>query len=109
MNKHPKPLKRGLPPEHPGSMLADLLEQWDITITDIAKMLEISRKTVSEIINEKASITPVMALRLEKFWKIRAETWLSMMNDYDLWFGRQSGKFDHIKPVKAPKPKASAR
>lgn len=90
-------------------MLADLLEQWDITITEIAQMLEISRKTVSEIINENASITPGMALRLEKLWNIRAETWLSMMNDYELWSGRKSGKFDHIKHVKTRKSKTSAR
>lgn len=105
----PKPLKRGMTPSHPGSMLADLLEDWDITITEIAGMLEVSRKTVSEIINEKSSITPVMALRLEKLWNIRAETWLGMMNDYDLWFGRKSGKYDHIKHVKTRKAKTSAR
>ncbi|MGN6418048.1 MAG: HigA family addiction module antitoxin [Pseudobacter sp.] len=105
-----KPLKRGMAPSHPGEgHLRELLEDWEITITEGARLLEISRKTLSEIVNGKASITPVMALRLEKLWGIRAETWLGMMNDYDLWFGRQSGKFDHIKPVKAPKPKASAR
>ncbi|NEP57141.1 MAG: HigA family addiction module antidote protein [Symploca sp. SIO2G7] len=52
-------------PTHPGSIIKrHYLEPLNITITELAKILDVSRKTVSEIVNERCSVTPNMALRL---------------------------------------------
>ena len=105
-----KPLKRGKPPVHPGtSFVKELLADWQLTITEGAALLEVSRKQLSEVVNGKAAISPDMAIRLEKVFMIQAETWLGMMNDYDLWQGRKSGRFDHLKPHSRRKSKTSAR
>lgn len=79
-------------PAHPGEILKDLvIDSLDLTITDVAKHLGVSRKTLSKILNCKASISPKMAVRLELvFSKPRADHWLRMQNAYDLWQTRQS-------------------
>ena len=53
-------------PPHPGEILAELwLEPLKLTITQAAKNLNVSRKTVSALVNGKTAISPEMALRLE--------------------------------------------
>jgi len=78
-------------PAHPGEILKELvLESMSITITDMAKHLDVSRKTLSKVLNGKGAITPEMALRLELvLGKPRAEHWLRLQNAYDLWRTRQ--------------------
>ena len=58
----------------------------DISVTDLAKRLGVSRKAVSAIINEHKSLTPEMALRLSKaFPNSTPESWLNLQRNYDLW------------------------
>lgn len=53
-------------PPHPGEILAELwLEPLKLTITQAAKNLNVTRKTVSALVNGKTAISPEMALRLE--------------------------------------------
>jgi addiction module HigA family antidote len=56
-----------------------------MTVSGLAGVLGVSRKTLSEIVNEHASITPDMALRLSKAFKTTPELWLNMQRNYDLW------------------------
>jgi len=73
-------------PSHPGELLAELwLEPLRLTITDTAAALDVSRKTVSEIVNGRAGITPEMAVRLELALGKSAESWLAHQAAYDLW------------------------
>jgi addiction module HigA family antidote len=73
-------------PPHPGEILAELwLAPLNLTITQAAKNLNVTRKTVSAILNGKTSISPVMALRLELAFGKSAESWLSAQAAYDLW------------------------
>ena len=73
-------------PPHPGEILAELwLAPLNLTITQAAKNLNVTRKTVSAILNGKTSIRPVMALRLELALGKSAESWLSAQAAYDLW------------------------
>ena len=54
-------------PNHPGGILKRLyLIPMEIKITELAKRIGVSRKTVSKLINEKSAITPDMALRLSR-------------------------------------------
>ena len=73
-------------PPHPGEILAELwLEPLKLTITQAAKNLNVTRKTVSALVNGKTAISPEMALRLELVFGKSAESWLAAQKAYDLW------------------------
>ena len=78
-------------PAHPGEILKDLvIEALELTITDVAQHLGVSRKTLSKVLNGKGAITPEMAIRLElAFGKPSAAHWLRLQNAFDLWQTRQ--------------------
>ena len=78
-------------PAHPGEILKELIiDALGLTITDAAKHLNISRKTLSKVLNARGAITPEMAVRLELvFGKPSADHWLRLQNAYDLWQMRQ--------------------
>lgn len=71
---------------HPGEGLKeDVLAPLGLTVTETAKALGISRKTLSEIINGKSPITPDIAVRLERaFTNPPADMWLRLQAAYDL-------------------------
>ena len=73
-------------PPHPGEILFDLwLEPMGLSITSVAEKLHVSRKTLSEVVNGKASVSPEMALRLELAFGKSAASWLGHQAAYDLW------------------------
>jgi addiction module HigA family antidote len=73
-------------PPHPGEILLDLwLEPLGLSITEAAKTLNVSRKTVSEIVNGRAAISAEMAVRLELAFGKSAESWLAHQASHDLW------------------------
>ena len=66
---------RKRPPTHPGGILKrHYLEPLSLSISETAKDLGISRKTLSKIINERGAITPDMALRLSKAFNTSADS-----------------------------------
>ncbi len=75
-----------LNPPHPGEGLKeDVLLPLGLTVTETAKALGISRKTLSEIVNGKSPITPDIAVRLERaFINPPADMWLRLQAAYDL-------------------------
>jgi len=87
-------------PAHPGEILKELvIDSLELTITDVAKHLDVSRKTLSKVLNAKGSITPVMAVRLElAFGKPSADHWLRLQNAHDLWQTRQEQNSLHVSP-----------
>ena len=87
-------------PAHPGEVLKDLvIDSLELTITDVAKHLDVSRKTLSKILNAKGVVTPEMAMRLELvFEKPSAEHWLRLQNAHDLWKMRQEKDALHVSP-----------
>ncbi len=77
-------------PPHPGEIIKELcLEPLGITVTDAAKALGVSRKTLSSIINGKAGISPEMAVRLSIAFDTSSESWLNQQLQYDLWRAEQ--------------------
>ncbi len=73
-------------PPHPGEVLRDLcLEPLDLSVTEAAKALGVSRKTLSAILNGRAGISPEMAIRLSIAFDTTAESWLNQQVQYDLW------------------------
>jgi addiction module HigA family antidote len=80
-------------PPHPGEVLKELcLEPLGLTISAAAKALDVSRKTLSSILNRRGSITPEMALRLSIAFNTTAESWLMQQVQYDLWRAEQRKK-----------------
>ena len=88
-----------LNPPHPGeSLREDVLLPLGLTVTETAKALGVSRKTLSEIVNGKSPITPDVAVRLERaFGAPPAEMWLRLQAAYDV---RRAVKRLKNKPVR---------
>ena len=77
---------RKRPPSHPGSILKlHYLDPSGISVTDLAKELRLSRKTVSKILNERGAVTTDVALRLSRAFDTTPELWLNLQINYDLW------------------------
>lgn len=89
---------------HPGAILReDILKEMNLTITKAAQDLKVSRKQLSEIVNETAAISAEMALRLEKGFGVEASFWLDLQAKYDLWKVQESGKVRDIHRITAKK------
>ena len=74
-----------LNPPHPGRIVRqDCLEELGLSVTEAAKVLDVTRQTLNNLVNEKAAISPEMAIRLEKAFGSTADTWLRMQAAYDL-------------------------
>jgi addiction module HigA family antidote len=95
------PMKK---PNHPGDLIRDCLEELKITVTDGAKALGVTRATLSRILNAKASVSPEMAVRLEKALGSSAGFWLRLQLNYDLArIQARSGKI-HVHRLAPPSP-----
>lgn len=80
-------------PPHPGEVLRTLcLEPLNLTVTEAARALGVSRKTLSAILNGRAGISPEMAVRLSIAFDTTAESWLSQQIQYDLWHAERGRK-----------------
>lgn len=77
-------------PIHPGILLREeVLVPLGLTVTKAAMDLGVSRKALSELINEKASLSPDMAVRISRATKTSPESWLNMQSKLDLWLSEQ--------------------
>ena len=72
-------------PPHPGGVvLRQCIEPLELTITDAAEALGVTRNTLSELVNEKRGISPEMAVRLSKAFGGTEQGWLVQQAQYDL-------------------------
>lgn len=72
-------------PPHPGEIIRDLyIEPLELTVTQAAAGLGVSRKTLSLLLNGHAGISPEMAVRLSKAFGRTPEGWLQLQMNYDL-------------------------
>lgn len=89
-------------PPHPGDVIRELcLEPLDLSITEAAKALGVSRKTLSAILNGHAGISPEMAVRLSIAFDTTSESWLNQQSQYDLWLAEQHRKELQVKRLVA--------
>lgn len=80
-------------PPHPGEVIRELcLEPLDLSVTEAAKALDVSRKTLSAILNGRSGISPEMAVRLSIAFDTTSESWLNQQTQYDLWKAEQHRK-----------------
>jgi antitoxin HigA-1 len=80
-------------PPHPGEIIRELcLKPLGISVTDAAKALGVSRKSLSELLNGKSGVSAEMAIRLSIAFNTSAESWLYQQAQYDLWETKQKRK-----------------
>lgn len=91
-------------PTHPGEMLReDFLPDYDLTAAKLAAAIGVSRQSVNELLRERRSVSPEMALRLSKLFGNSAEFWMNAQRAVDLWDAAATIKADvrKIKPLSA--------
>ncbi len=89
-------------PIHPGEMLReDFLPDYGLTVSGLAQALGVSRQTVNELLRERRSVSPEMAVRLSRLFGNSAEFWLNAQRAIDLWDAEQElgPEVERIKPL----------
>ena len=89
-----------LEPPHPGEIIKeDILPELKMTIKDLASHLGVSRVALSELVNEKRSVSMEMAQRLGKAFGNGTRFWLALQMQYDIWRAEQISKVS-ARPLK---------
>ena len=82
--------KVGMKPNHPGSFIrTEILDELGLSIARASEILGVRRATLSELVNEKAALSPEMALRVEKAFDVSMDTLLRMQAWHDSYVMRQ--------------------
>ena len=92
----------GFPPPHPGEYLReDIVPALNMTVTDLADHLGVSRASLSELIHCKRGVSIQMAIRLGQAFQTGARFWVALQGQHDLW--REEQRFsDNIMPLPTP-------
>lgn len=91
-------------PTHPGEMLReDFLPDFDLSATALAEAIGVSRQSVNELLRERRSVSPEMAIRLGRLFGNSPEFWMNAQRAVDLWDAAEALKKDvaRIKPLNA--------
>jgi addiction module HigA family antidote len=95
-------------PPHPGEAIREFcIKPLGLTVTEAAKGLNVSRKTLSALLNGHFGISPEMAIRLSKAFGGSAESWLIQQAQYDLWQANHRGTEFKVKSFISPSPEFS--
>ena len=90
-------------PLHPGVIIKDMLiDSTDLTISDAADRLGVTRTTLSRLLNQHAGVSPEMALRLSKLLNTSIDMWVNLQSQYDIWniVNRHASNINNIVPLK---------
>lgn len=72
-------------PPHPGGFVkTEIIEPMELSVTEAASVLGVTRTALSAFLNERSSLSPEMALRIEKAFGVRMDTLMRMQNSYDI-------------------------
>jgi addiction module HigA family antidote len=83
-------LKRKLPPTHPGEILREMfIKERGLTITEVAKGLNVARANLSAVINGHLGISPELAIKLSEAFGNTAQFWVTLQNNFELWHAEQ--------------------
>lgn len=95
-------------PPHPGSFVrAEIIEPAELSVTAAADVLGVTRPALSNFLNEKAALSPDMALRIEKAFGVSMDTLMRMQSSYDIAQARKREgeiKVAPYQPVEKPAP-----
>ncbi len=91
------PIEIGMMPSHPGAILREeILAPLNLTVSRAAKALGVRRATLSDLLNEKAALSPEMALRIELAFGVSMEMMLRIQTTWDIATTRQREPALHI-------------
>lgn len=77
-------------PVHPGGFIrTEIIEPLGLSITAAAVALGVTRPALSALVNERAALSPEMAIRIDKAFGVSMETLLRMQNSYDIAQAKQ--------------------
>jgi addiction module HigA family antidote len=97
-------IKRTRRPTHPGELLREeFLSNSDITRAELARLTIISRQTVGDLLLERRSITPDIAIRLSRVFPMQTPTfWLRLQAEVDVWDAQRAKatEYERIKPAR---------
>jgi len=91
-------------PTHPGEMLReDFLPDYNLTVSSLAEAIGVSRQSINELLRERRSVSPEMALRLARLFGNSPEFWLNAQRAVDLWEAAQAieSEVARIQPIVA--------
>jgi addiction module HigA family antidote len=88
-------------PAHPGGFVkTEIVESLELSVTDAAKALGVTRTALSAFLNEHSSLSPDMALRIEKAFGVSMDTLMRMQNSYDIAQARKREGEINVTPFK---------
>lgn len=90
-----EPIRVKMTPSHPGEFIrAEIVEEFGLSISKTAEILGVRRATLSALLNGKAALSPEMALRMEKAFKLDMDMMLRMQAWHDC--ARMRARADEI-------------
>src|SRR5712672_1297461 len=99
------PVRVGMAPPHPGVFIREeILDELGLSVSEAAKVLDVRRATLSDLINGNAALSAEMALRIEKAFGMKMETLLNMQAWHDAHTMRQREGDIEVKPYRPPAP-----
>jgi addiction module HigA family antidote len=96
-------------PAHPGGFVkSEIVEALELSVTDAARVLGVTRPALSALLNQRAALSSEMALRIEKAFGVSMDTLMRMQNSYDIAQARRrAGKIKvarFVRKVGDPSP-----
>ncbi|MBI3675536.1 MAG: HigA family addiction module antidote protein [Proteobacteria bacterium] len=89
-------------PPHPGGIIRrQCLEPLELSVTEAARGLGVTRQALSDLVNERAGISVDMAIRLSKAFGSSPEMWMGLQTAYDLWQARDRVRTLKVKRFEA--------
>jgi len=87
-------------PPHPGEFIqSTYMDPFDVSCRKLAKHLDVAASTLNRVIKGQSGISPEMALRLSKALGRSPESWLTMQDNYDLWFAKKKIKLTKVQAL----------
>lgn len=88
-------------PSHPGGFVkTEIIEPLELSVTDAAAALGVTRTALSSFLNERSVLSPEMALRIEKAFGVSMDTLMRMQNSYDIAQARKKAGEINVAPFK---------
>ena len=88
-------------PAHPGGFVkSEIIEALDLSVTDAARALGVTRPALSALLNERVHLSPEMALRIEKAFGVSMDTLMRMQNSFDIVQARKREGEIKVAPFK---------
>jgi addiction module HigA family antidote len=92
-------------PPHPGAFIREeILDELGLSVSEAAKVLDVRRATLSDLINGNAALSAEMALRIEKAFGMKMETLLNMQAWFDAYTMRKRAHEIEVRPYRIPAP-----